>query len=272
VTDRAWDVLVRKPGAHFESVSVLEARPGLFRRFAAMDWAEDEAILEFANEVGSLTGLAECEVVLPDRRCGGERLSFWRRAIRTMRRQIELWEWARAANGTALRKCFAWDDGREAGPGGRPGLPGWWYVAHPGEHYHVEERVSPLPDLGPNDLVAAARVQVAREITEGLARGQPVLGVTGTGFEFGVAPRDLLGAMYVQFARATVGDHELRKCAACDTWFEIAPRAWKGKRAGAKHCGPTCRQRARRLRMAAKAARGKKPTTRPRRKAGAGRG
>src|SRR5690606_4406366 len=42
-----------------------------------------------------------------------------------------------------------------------------------------------------------------------------------SGFRMSYVPRNLMGAMWVQFAQAIAENDDFRKCQACDRWFPI---------------------------------------------------
>lgn len=52
--------------------------------------------------------------------------------------------------------------------------------------------------------------------------------------------KNLLGAMWFQFAQQLTGERIMRKCAMCDEWFEIGPYADKATK---RTCSPVCRQK-----------------------------
>src|SRR5262249_25883107 len=60
-----------------------------------------------------------------------------------------------------------------------------------------------------------------------------------------LAPKSLLGAMWLQFALAVGGDTQHRACPACGKWFAVAPDT---VRANKFYCGESCRSRAYRAR------------------------
>ena len=62
-----------------------------------------------------------------------------------------------------------------------------------------------------------------------------------------IVPEGLIGALWLQFARAVERDAKFRQCAECGTWFEVAPG--RG-RADKQFCSTACRTRAYRKRQA----------------------
>ena len=66
-----------------------------------------------------------------------------------------------------------------------------------------------------------------------------------------VVPTHLIGAIWLDFARATEGDLAVRRCEGCGGWIYLHPSFGSNKQA--KTCSSTCRSRAnRRLRNAAR--------------------
>src|SRR5262249_22046787 len=57
-------------------------------------------------------------------------------------------------------------------------------------------------------------------------------------------PRNLLGAIYLQFAHAIQGGRQSRRCQQCNTWFELA----RG-RTDRSYCSNACRTRTHRERQ-----------------------
>jgi hypothetical protein len=54
-------------------------------------------------------------------------------------------------------------------------------------------------------------------------------------------PKNLLAAMWLQFAQAVTGEYQLRECKGCGEYFQIGPGARRGQ---TKTCSSRCRQRA----------------------------
>ena len=61
------------------------------------------------------------------------------------------------------------------------------------------------------------------------------------------SPVDLIGAVWLQFARAVERDSQFRQCAECGIWFELAPGT---ARADKLYCSTPCRTKAYRKRQA----------------------
>jgi hypothetical protein len=65
--------------------------------------------------------------------------------------------------------------------------------------------------------------------------------------ELYTSPVDLIGAVWLQFARAVERDSRFRQCAECGIWFELAPGT---ARADKLYCSTPCRTKAYRKRQA----------------------
>jgi hypothetical protein len=79
------------------------------------------------------------------------------------------------------------------------------------------------------------------------------------GMSLEIAPLNLIGALWLQFARAIVGEKQFRKCLTCERWFEVSPEVFRTNRL---YCSEGCRSRAyraRRERAVELAAEGKTP-------------
>ena len=62
-----------------------------------------------------------------------------------------------------------------------------------------------------------------------------------------VVPRDLWGALWLQFADAVASGARYERCRECTTWFELSPQA---ARADRLYCSEGCKQKAYRERKA----------------------
>jgi hypothetical protein len=67
----------------------------------------------------------------------------------------------------------------------------------------------------------------------------------GGAMRLGFTPRDLLGAIWLQLARAVAEDRRYQQCSTCGIWFEVAGRG----RGYAKFCDDACRQKGHRQRV-----------------------
>ena len=62
-----------------------------------------------------------------------------------------------------------------------------------------------------------------------------------------IVPEGLIGALWLQFARAVERDARFRQCAECTTWFEVSPGRGRTDK---QFCSTACRTKAYRKRQA----------------------
>ena len=62
-----------------------------------------------------------------------------------------------------------------------------------------------------------------------------------------IVPEGLIGALWLQFARAVERDAKFRQCAECTTWFEVSPGRGRTDK---QFCSTACRTKAYRKRQA----------------------
>jgi len=67
----------------------------------------------------------------------------------------------------------------------------------------------------------------------------PDRGPSECAFSMHIVPSNLVGAMWLQFARELAERPEYRRCPNCSKWFEISPDG-RGKRTNAKFCTSRC--------------------------------
>jgi hypothetical protein len=150
-----------------------------------------------------------------------------------------------AASGpTAVIEFWKRQIGRDATLG--PAMPQHLLISSP--DHHPERRASVLE----TGVAAAASMLVADMINEGLkGRAGPKISRiaapdTGMqGFQFGLAPRSLLGAMWLQLASAADSGRNYERCSSCESWFEVAPGLGRPDKT---YCSTACRMRAYRRR------------------------
>lgn len=225
---------------------------GLFRTFADTPPTK-EGILHFANKYGHL---CEMQYVVPvdykgrQARAAAEPLSFWQQQIWDMRLAVELWDAVQARDVAALGRRLTWTEG----PGGTGILYDTHLTGDSGEPRYTEWIAAPnihperLKRFARGDLVMPALYRLQRVVNEHL-RGQlsPVLGWDEHGSNLGlhVFPQSLIGALWLQFARAITGRKAYRRCEECGTWFEVSPEAARTNRI---YCSNACRTKAYRRR------------------------
>jgi hypothetical protein len=210
---------------------------------------DEEAIRGFACKYGLLGDRTYfCALDrLPDPVVGGkfvvydgEPISVWRQHIAAMRSAVDLWHLVQRGDREQLRKLLRW---RETPGGGgwtfRKDVPqvnggvAWWLV---------------LPVEGvtfsAGDILTPARFHLQRQINHGLLAtvGTQVLWQPATNRQaVRIIPRSLLGAMWLQLARAVAGDVQYRECRECKRPMAISGE--EGRNVNALFCSPKCRQK-----------------------------
>jgi endogenous inhibitor of DNA gyrase (YacG/DUF329 family) len=221
----------------------------LFLDFAATPATED-GILAFANKRGLLG--ESVSVVWPKGPVGkdlhlgfAETREFWMRSIPDMHRAVNLWRMVNTLDTAGLAQLLKWVE-----KGGRARW-GYW-EDHPGVGFFSQ---AVLPAKGipnePGDIVTPARLLVQRWINERLSKHTSplLLWNTDTGTQvIRIAPKNLLGAMWLQFARAVAGEASYRPCKACGKWITISTEN-HGYRKNREFCSAACRQKDHRARV-----------------------
>ncbi len=234
------------------------AETGLFREFAGTA-PTPEGVLAFANKYGLLGGRVAAEIEL-DRQAGraaalGEPLSAWRDQIFFIREALRLWEDTRAGNVERLAKVIrkrevSGDEGveyqAEEHPSNEVGFPCWYEkIATRNVYSDI------LEAFPPGDLIKPALYLVQRWVNRHLEGNVSPLMLWDKHrlrLQLYVVPHNLLGALWLQLARAIEGDKMYRQCGACMKWFELSPDTARTNR---KFCSNACRSRDYRERTAA---------------------
>jgi hypothetical protein len=173
-----------------------------------------------------------------------------------MRYAIDIWEAARNGDVGRLERVIHWSP---AGSGveivGHPDVPrgqlpegparverAWIASAHLGDDV--------LGRFVPGDLVRPALHYVQSTINRQLeGRASPRLLWDAKRERLGlyIVPDSLIGALWLQFARAVERDSQFRQCAECGIWFELAPGMARSDKV---YCSTACRTKAYRKRQA----------------------
>lgn len=236
--------------------------PSLFRTFADTPLTE-ESVLPFANRYGLLRE-GTSPILMPDGKtiAFGETLDQWVTEIRHMRLAIEIWDALRANDAHTLKQRLEVDVSDR-----KIRLTGKFsdgYIDSYGDQYPEHEVDWDMPQdpevatfltesvLGaPHGNLARAALFFLQEYTHQHMNGHittRLLYTTGRDrLNLHVIPNNLLGALWLQFARSIDGDKEYRRCEACGTWFEVSLDA---NRKSAKYCRSACRSKAYRDRKA----------------------
>jgi transposase-like protein len=240
----------------------LSAFSGLFRVFADTE-PNHNGIKAFADRFGPLGDDIAQPISLNDQPNAkgvplgtGEPLAAWNQEILIMRFAIDIWEAARNGDVGRLEQVIAW---REDGSGvqilSHPELPNGQLPQAPAR---VERTWIAGTHLGDDvlgrfvrgDLVRPALHYVQSTINKSLeGRASPRLLWDAKRERLGlyIVPGGLIGALWLQFARAVERDSRFRECAECGIWFELAPGT---ARADKLYCSTPCRTKAYRKRQA----------------------
>jgi hypothetical protein len=239
----------------------LEVGKPLFAAFGATR-PNEEGIVAFANTWGLL---GERVWALPPESSEGiqrprvvaEDLRAWKSHIKAMRSAVDLWRALESEDSERLAECLRWQV--NGGPDGRGvwvygGARGFKVISPPeGMTFTADD---PAPPAG---------FHVQRWINEELrGRVSPRLlwNPEQQRRVIRIVPNNLLGAMWLQFARAIAGEVHYRPCKVCGRWLTISSDEY-GYRTNRAFCSAACRQKdqrgkvkeARRLRSEGKSAR-----------------
>ena len=238
--------------AGYRNIRPLAGHSGLFREFAAT--ALDEASIKaFADRYGMLGGQVPIPLAARPGRTGslmgvGEPLALWEKEITDMRCCVELHEHARKENLEALARHIHWSDGRVR------------YMSHPdwkpSDGIPVDERLSfsdivreaanpqLFQSLRYGDVVTPALWYVRSEINSRISeQTSPRLlwDVDSSSLITRILPKNLFGAMWLQFALSVERKSEFRQCSHCGKWFELSPSM---ARSDKQFCSTACRVKA----------------------------
>ena len=240
----------------------LAAFSGLFRVFANTEPSRD-GVKAFADRFGPLGRNIEKPIPLYDQPNAkgvpvgtGEPLGAWSDEILIMRYAVELWEAARNGDIATLERVIRWKpDGSGVEIAGHPGVARGqlpeapvWVERTTIADTHFGDGV--LERFVPGDLVYPALHYLQSKINQKLeGRASPRLFWDTKRERLGlyIVPDGLVGALWLQFARAVERDSRFRQCAECGIWFELAPGT---ARADKLYCSTPCRTKAYRKRQA----------------------
>ena len=219
---------------------------GLFRQFAETTPTE-AGIKLFADRYG-LLGDEEVRATMategPRQRGAalgrnGERLAGWNGQIARMQQAVRLWGMVQSGNIAGLAQYIKWDGDQAVSYQGPPDL---YLIAS------AEESPEQLTKYTPGDVLRPAQTYVQWLTNRMLTtRASPRLlwDTEPDRLSLHLVPRNLLGALWLQFARAIDGNREFRQCRQCYTWLELSPEIARTNR---KYCTDACRLRAFRAR------------------------
>lgn len=203
---------------------LLLEKPILFKAFADLEPTE-EAVLAFANRYGHL-GLDEEEIKkkLADgdntaymnaaiRGLAGEPFFRWFEELTELQAAVSMWEALGAGDTALLRQAVeksSYTDGK--------------------------------PPADPAALAAAGSDALRNAINDRLKEYTSAAMVQRDGrLTLQVEPKNLLGAIWVQFAQAIDGRKTFARCKGCKEWFEIGPQGLRRKQG--EFCRNACKSR-----------------------------
>ena len=211
----------------------LREEPALFRKFADLDPADESRILAFANRYGRLE-MEEPNYV--------DNLGSWKQEAGQMFVYVGYWD--------------AYRDGRWDRPHKLNDVFRKQFIDTIFSHEATETReqmgMSTLPDRDRLTLAQAALLSIRSTINQNLAQwGTDTCVVYEQGPDrlgLRLVPRNLLAALWLQFARAVDGERDYRQCRSCRQWFQITYDN-TGRRKTRVFCSNACRSKAYRARI-----------------------
>jgi hypothetical protein len=265
--ERSERVLVPQSEAYreYEPLDV----PELFRAFAALassgtvpDW--EARIQQFANRFGALGVAATARLTDPQQvpymasHTMGEQLMTWHDESYRMRVALEVWDALQADDLDTLQRWFTWGAAEDFSEGTfTPDDP--WGVDPPMQFISdelakryaattmiMQGRTDPTDhwEGWPSSPVHWALIHLREWVNRKLEthtspRLQRVLSSPDKApMQLAIIPKNLLGGMWLQFARVIEGELRYERCAECGTWFRVKPR---GNRANTRFCRDVCR-------------------------------
>jgi|GEM_PF-4701174 len=250
----------------------LRDTPVLFRTFADLSPTED-AVRAFADQHGALG--VDSDIAIPSGKTAqhsrGESLSIWKREITAMMHSLLVWDALRTQSVDDLSRWFHLkDEGTfstvsytpdEKWPLGVDRLLPQFADNSLGDWLRFLP-LGPSQDRGnpgtsgiaiPNSPVGLALAYLMMNVN---FRTQQHVGISleslvdhsrSVPLDLHVVPKNLLGAMWMQFAQAIQGDVRYQRCPQCKTWFKVPNKA---NRPSTTFCSPRCRVQAFRGRQA----------------------
>ncbi len=230
---------------------------GMFRSFAdIVPGTDGQGIIVFANEFGPLGSpppgfrLNAPTMNLPESPIKWDLLGIWLLAIAEMRELVSLWELIKGGHKARLGQHIEWDGQTKVyyNTWPDPILAGGdrgdrELIFSVGRNGHL------LEQFMPGDIVVPAKVYLQQRVNywlEASASPRLVWDAASSRMDLKFIPGSLLGAMWLQFARAIAGDRDFRQCKECGRWFELSPETARTNRL---FCSGPCRSKAYRERQ-----------------------
>jgi hypothetical protein len=243
--------------SRYRRYSPVKDHPALYRTFAAMP-ATPEAIIAFANSYGLLGLPVRYDVFEGDegdswfnRTVHAEPLTMWRETITAMNAAVELWDLlrkVRTSPGRLRHVVRQWERHAEIFPlsvstpiAGTPAPQGGLQAGADEAFARFEEHLE-------RERWRSAGWTMLGLLIGGYLQAHVALSVElrprEDGLDMVLAPRRLLGALWLQLGDAVTGKVQHRLCEAenCGRWFEVSTRQ-EGKRRNREFCSDACRVR-----------------------------
>ncbi len=268
-----------------------ESAKSLFLHFSKLDLTE-EAICDFASQYGLLSRPQEIMDVATVESYQGEAVLMWENEVVAMKRAVVLWEASKEGRVEFIRSCIVSENQSMLGEqvfkyvdpinyDGISFLSGLMQEERTQE-ISIESYMyssAHILEEKPNLLLSsdmstfkfaipescnkeeytrlalfAAQVIINNKLQLHCYPPQLIFSMTNDKPELNFRPKNLIGAMWLQFARAIDGNKEYRRCAMCPTWMEVgdytnSPSSYRRSK---KYCSNTCKCKAYRRRQSKK--------------------
>jgi len=208
--------------------------PTLFREFAQLPIDEDEPMLQFADKYGLLTTVSSTDEPM---------MSLWIMNSGKMATCIKYLDYIRDRNIEGLKKDFIEEEGvftvRKTMVNKMSDISSG--VKPISESYFSEFRV--MGKLPPRNFFDAAYHFICDTIHLRLHNSLStslIVNPKQNGVQMHTMPKDLLSALWLQFAYAASRNIEYKQCAACSTFFEVKSKKRHFKKI---YCSDRCRKR-----------------------------
>jgi hypothetical protein len=216
---------------------------GLFRTFALETTPTEDAIVKFANTYGRL-GLPTISISASppgESRsvvCLAEKISDWQKHIEELRDYVDLWDTVQKGDTVRLSRRILWSRGRKSLRFLPRGLSRRKVIDVPISRLQPEQ----LERVTGDDRSIAALLVLQRFVNTRLeelgANGRLLWDERWRRLALHLVPRDLIGCIWLQFAKAIEGDKQYNLCARCRMWYEVGfnRKARRDKRFCSQSC------------------------------------
>lgn len=214
--------------------------PAMFREFAELQGLDQ--IRRFANQYGVIFGqYGPSDHVREGGRyysvgaASGTSLNVWAQEIADIRFLVDIWDLIAAGRVSKLRNLISWKKGGAVEYQViTPRRTSWKLLAPAGGSHSFKEGevLNPARHL----LQGEINDRLSGEHSSGISYAPRLLRRSDGTLHFILRPRNLLSAMWLQFAQVVGGSHPLRQCPICERYF-------LPKRSDAITCRDACRQR-----------------------------